>query len=249
LERRLSGGIKEHAQKAIAPLIGLLVFGAFSFLSYIFLNSVAKPYWIVGKDFTCGTNSLHTYYVVNPGPWATRTPVVEFMPQAGAEIVDFSPGVTVATLENKFCVRPDGGLPPGCAYFLTYKHSCTDADPMPAVTCDGKPCKTSPSFDLDLILKLLICGNSILLLGCIIFAALFFESRRALIAEKGSSLRDAVEALLASRQAEFTVENSIKSLANAAQDMKKLLGAVKPKDVKKSQPKTNNTKRNSQNGK
>ena len=239
----MSDGLSDSLQKAATTVVAAVAAFCLFLLSYIVLFSVAKPYWLCGRDVQTGSESYHTYYVVNPGPWKSRSPAIEFQPQANAAVVDFSPGVSVETKLNKLWVHPDEGLAPGCAYFVTYRHSCvSNTEPVVAVVCDGKPCKFAPSFDLDLILKFLQFGCGALFLGCFVFWYLYMRTRAALRREKESTIRGAVEALLASREATYTVERAIVALGDWAKDSVNMNKVAKSRPVKKPTGVANNKK-------
>ena len=238
----MSDGVLDDVKKAFPAFLGAVALACVGLASYVILNTISKPYWIAGNDFQCGTDSFHTYYVVNPGPWKNRSPAVEFLPQPGASVVDSSPGVAVDSRPNKLCVHPDNGLPPGCAFFLVYKHSISNAQPTPAVVCDGKPCKVAPSFDLDMVLTLLLCGGLFFLLVGVIFAFFYWRAAAALKAEKESTVRGAVEAFLTSQIAPQIVANAARDAGKMKKDEAKLAKAAKSRAVNGSPATPNNKK-------
>lgn len=236
----MSDGLFAGVQNAATTVVAAVAAFCLFLVSYIVLFSVAKPYWLSGRDVQTGNESYHTYYVINPGPWKTRAPAIEIQPQSNSAVVDFSPGVSVDTKQNKLWIHPDEGLAPGCAYFITYRHSCvSNSEPVVAVVCDGKPCKFAPSFDLDLILKALQLGCAVFFLGCFVFWHLYVRTRAALRKEQESTIRGAVEALLASREASYTVERAILALGDWAKDSA-ASKAVKSRAVKKNPANGNN---------
>ena len=211
---------------ALAIVVGLL--------THIVLLSIAKPYWIAGDRIVTGNETYRTYLVVNPGPWKTRTPTVEFMPDTNAALVGLSPGVTVEARPNKVCVRPDDGLPPGCGFFLTYRRTgAASADVLPSVVCDGKPCKNAPSFDLELILKGLLAGGCLLFVGFLIAGYMYWRTRRDLVYERATLLRRAVVEMIAKRAAAGMADEAERDVGIFKAEVEKFLKAMKPQTVNK----------------
>jgi hypothetical protein len=64
------------------------------------------------------------------------------------------------------------------------------------VTCDGKPCKDTPTFDLDLTLKLLLAVGGICISISSLSLILFIRARIDLQKEKSGTITAALGALL-----------------------------------------------------
>jgi len=152
----------------------------------IILQSIAKPYFQSGNEFKIGADYYKTIYVFNPGPWATRKPTIEFASSANVELVDSSGGVTWLPKTNKTSAFADEGLPPGTAFFITFKYQRgTNGDPTPSLFCDAKQCKNAPSsLDLDLILALIRLALCAFVLGVMILIVLLVSTKHDLKSAK-----------------------------------------------------------------
>ena len=168
---------------------------------------------MVGKRFFIGTDCYQTVFVVNPGPWKTRNPEVEFSLTPPVEIIDNSAGVSVEMKGNKKIATVDDGLPPGCNYFVTYKYSpTTNSDGGFRVACEGKLCKESPTVDLDIMMLLLIVIGLWVTCCALFFAVQFFNVKNQLISDQNSTVNRALKVLLDKFNAESDVSQSVQSL-------------------------------------
>lgn len=204
-------------------------------LSYIGLQTVSKPYWQAGKQVLIGNDRYETIIVVNPGPWKTRHPVIEFQSESFIHVIDSSSGVSVDTKENKIYAHTDEGLPAGCFYFITFKSAITNEIPIPKVTCEGKSCKDTPTFDLDLTLTFL----SVIMGACILITAfcviLFIRARIDLRNEKIGVVALALEKLLIkmTNGGEEDVKASASALAEATKGLTQVMQHIHSQPVTK----------------
>jgi hypothetical protein len=239
----IEGWLSEIIKKHAGTFIGALLVITLSAGSYIFLHSVAKPYWISGTQTVIAGECLHTYAIINPGPWSTRKPKIELPLQQGAQIVDCSPGVNVEQkiAINRLWASMDEGLPPGCLFFVTYRHQYptnSASEPVPAVMCDGKPCKNAPTFDLDLSLKLLVGAGALAVFGVVGISLLYLKALHQLASEKDSTTRSALETLLSKEAARATVDESERSFGEVESKLSNIKAS--PKSVKKKNNKAPN---------
>lgn len=182
--------------------------------SYILLQTVSKPYWSAGRIITIQGERYETVFVINPGPWKTRDPVIEFQLQSDIHVVDYSGGVSVDYKSNKIIAHTDAGLPAGCLFFITYKYAETNESPDLKVVCDGKPCKDTPTFDLDLTLKVLLVIGGICILITAFCVSLFILARLELQKEKSGNIAKSLAALL-TKIAKGGGEEDVKASINA----------------------------------
>ena len=91
--------------KSIAQSLGLFVFGfVLTLVSDVFFQTISRPYWIDAEDSPVVGERFHTIAVINPGPWSTRKPVIEFLKPLKVEFVDWSPSVTWDEKDRKSVV-------------------------------------------------------------------------------------------------------------------------------------------------
>jgi len=223
--------------KQIIPwLIGAIGMGCVSVAAYVVLNTVSKPYWTIGSQIPVGTDYYQTLFVFNPGPWATRTPEVEFHSLSNSiQIISFSPGVKISNDSDEVCAQPGEGLVPGGIYFITYKYSANLAwEARPDVICDGKLCKDDPTFDLDLTLKCLLLLGGLCILACFFTVGYCGKVVGELRYEKQSTIRTAIAELLAARKADVDVLESARALATLLNGVKDGTVHIKAKPVRPS---------------
>jgi hypothetical protein len=229
----LGEALKKHLGALLATGVSLL----FALVAYIILHSVSNPYWISGKQVTVSGECLHTYVVINPGPWATRRPKIQFPLEKATQIVDFSPGVSVEKKDtiNQLWASMDDGLPAGCMYFVTFCHpypTNVNNEPTVAVVCDAKPCKNAPTFDLDLSLKSMQAISLMAIFACAITTGMWLNSRKLLAHEKQCTTRGAIDALLSKEADREAVRESARSMGNLKGDLEKVVKNTRPKAVK-----------------
>jgi len=222
----------------ISTFWGLLSWLALSLLigiSYLILCTVSHPYWQAGRQVTIGNERFETIFVINPGPWKTRRPVIEFQLQDLVRIIDSSGGVSVESKENKIYAHTDEGLPPGMQFFITIRSSVTNDVPVPKVTCDGKPCKDTPTFDLNFTLILLLIMGGVCILITALAILLCIQARIALKNEKSGLVAKALEVLLIkmAKGGEEDVKASSNALAEAARGLTQVMQHMHSQPVKK----------------
>jgi uncharacterized membrane protein YciS (DUF1049 family) len=177
---------------------------------FILLQSVCKPYWMLGTVTPAGVESFQTLFIVNPGPWKNRDPQVEFPINAGVKIVGWSGGVSVGKTDNKIFAKFDNGLPAGNLYYITYQFSSVPgAEPQPVVMCDGKVCKNSPTFDLNLTLMLLLFSCGFCLIACFFITIFYIKSMFDIRDAKQTVVHRALQELFNERRAEKERQSDI----------------------------------------
>lgn len=225
-------------KKFLGSFWGILAWLALSCLfglSYLLLQTVSKPYFSAGRVISIQGDRYSTIFVVNPGPWKTRDPVIEFQLQSDIHVVDYSGGVSVDYKSNKIYAHTDAGLPAGCTYFITYKYASTNETPVLKVICDGKPCKDTPTFDMDLTLKTLLIIGGICILISAFSTVLFINARLELEKEKNSTISRSLGALLtkiAKGGGEDDVKASMAALNNTAQGLAEVAKHMRPQRIK-----------------
>lgn len=225
----LAGIFKGGSKWLIYTILGSIVLVT---VGYLILQSVCKPYYLVGQKLFVGYGSdyLQTITVVNPGPWSTRDPAVEFTSKSGARVVDWSAGVTVETRFNKTVAKMDNGLPAGCIFFVTFSATNTQFDPD--IVCDAKTCKKSPTFDADLTFKFIICIGGLFAVGAVVCGYGWIRSNRYLCNEKESTINTALNTLLTRAQAQGDVDKASQTVAGLSSIAEK--ADIKATPVKKS---------------
>lgn len=206
-----------HVTKgAVFALIGKALLGlVIPIVAYIALQTVSKPFYTLGKKVFIGNDCYQTVFVVNPGPYKTRNPEIEFSLLAGIDVVDYSVGVTVETKANKKTAKVDGGLPPGSNFFITYKYTpIPTADASPRIVCDGKQCKDSPTFDLEITLLILILTGIITSIIAVFSTWGYLSTRKELRDEKTSTINKALSALIERCEAQADVTESVHALVS-----------------------------------
>lgn len=188
---RLSNFVKEW-KWLILPLLGALSAGVL----YAIAQSVGSPYWQGVDRFQSGDSFYRTVQIMNPGPWASRHPSLEFPISAHIKIISTSGGVSVSQDDNSLQIVPKVDLPPGISFLITYQYAPTN-EIEPKLFCDGKECRNiRSSFDLDLILVLLKIALIVLVLAALFLAGLFVNERVAHQRTKESALHQAIHALV-----------------------------------------------------
>jgi hypothetical protein len=182
-------------------------------LGYIALQTVSKPYYMLGKRCVIGNQYLQTVFVVNPGPWKNRDPEIEMAIAPSAEVIDYSGGVSIEKKDNKQIATVDGGLPPGCNFFVTCIYPLNSTDTTLRIVCDGKACKESPTVDLDIMMLLLILIGIGISLIAAYFALQYFRSQDELETERKSAINKALSALIEKTGAQSDINETIQALA------------------------------------
>jgi hypothetical protein len=210
-----AGGSNSKLTKTVtATIINKAIFSLIiPIVAYIALQTVSRPYYTLGKLIYVETNCYQTVFVVNPGPWKTRNPKIEFFSGAGVSVVDFSPDVSVTTVGNKQTAGMD----------------------------NGKQCKESPTIDLDITMYLLILVGICSAIVAVLSTLECLDTKKELRNERASNINQALSALIDRCNAQADVSDSIHTLVSfvagkgvdiKAQPIKKTSGNGKQKAAK-----------------
>lgn len=205
-------------------------------ISWLFLD-IAQPYYQLGAKLIHDNqgNSYQTILVVNPGPWATRDPRVEFYDPSGVTIVDWAKGVKCEQLPTEEVLSAEDGLRPGNSFYVTYKFATTNGSSALGVMCDGVPCKDAPSsmFTLNFILKALLVALGIIFVVGFIGWGMHFQVRGELRALKDTVLHEAVTDLWIHKE-KNEGESDVARTADTVRNLKnQAVTNVQPKPVKR----------------
>lgn len=200
---------------------------------YIVLQTLCKPYFVVGQKIMVGLDYYQIITVVNPGPWSTREPAVEFTTTSGDRVVDYSAGVTVEVKHNKTIAKMDNGLPAGSIFSVTYFHSATNLVSGPEIVCDAKICKQSPTFDMDLTFKAIILVGASFGVIALVCSHGWVRARQDLRSEKDSAVSNALSTLLSREQAQGDVNKAAQTVADLPSVVQK--ADIKATPVKKTE--------------
>lgn len=166
----MSEWIKTVLKHFIIPLAGIL--------AYIGLQFFAPPYFARLGEYNVSTNTVHTYVVVNPHCWSSRSPMLVFPGQSNYQIVSRTPGVNIERNDGDLICKPST-LAPGNAYHVVIQRPLSNAVTSAKLTCDGRIRDLHESITFDRYYMIMNIACLILLGVCSIQAiVLFFRNKK-----------------------------------------------------------------------